>query len=68
MTEQEQHTKIGFVEKGLWWAKVGGIVAAVIGMLRQTADIAFGGAAVTATAFGLEGILYRRKQHVNASG
>ena len=54
-------------EKVIWWAKVGGIVAAVVGVFRHAAELATGGAVVVAGAMGLEEVLFKRKQQANSN-
>ena len=61
---QEQERLLG--EKVIWWTKVGGVIAGVLGLLRHYAELAVGGAATAAAAIGLEGILYKRKQQSSA--
>ena len=58
MRETEKPTRI---EKGVWWAKVGGIIAGVLGMLRHVADLALGGAMVAASAIGIEQVIFKRQ-------
>ncbi len=54
-------------EKVLWWTKVGGVVAGLLGIIRQCADLAVGGFVTTAAAIGLEGIVYKRNQQTSAT-
>lgn len=56
--EHEQLPATG--EKILWWAKFGGIVAGVLGIIRHSADLMYGGAALTVGAIVAEKTLYQR--------
>jgi len=48
-------------EKIVWWGKVGGIVAAVLGMLRHAGELALGGAGVSAASIAIEQTALKRK-------
>ena len=56
---EREHLPAG--EKIVWWGKVGGIVAAVLGILRHAGDLVLGGAGVSAVSIAVEQSVLKRK-------
>jgi hypothetical protein len=50
-------------EKVVWWGKIGGVVAAVLGMLTHAGELVLGGAGVSAVSIALEQTVIKRKDH-----
>lgn len=57
--EGEQSPSLG--EKAVWWGKIGGIVAAVLGLLTRAGDLVLGGAGVSAASIAIEQTVLKRK-------
>lgn len=51
-------------EKAIWWAKVGGITAALLGALRHMSEATHAGIALVVGAYAAEGLIYRRPRSV----
>ena len=59
MANVENHHEPSTAEKFFWWAKFSGIVAGVLGIIRHSADMAYGGAALAVGAVVAEKTLYK---------
>lgn len=62
MATNPEYQKPTFAEKTIWWAKVGGIVAALVGAFKNMAELAGTGVAVTVGAFIAEGMIYKHSR------
>lgn len=59
MTKQEKAPR-SITEKTIWWAKIGGVTAAILGALRHITELTTAGVAVTVGAYAAEGLIYKR--------
>lgn len=61
MVESPERYRYSLVEKSVWWAEIGGIVAAVIGIAGSIPDLVFGGAGVAAVSYLAGNEIYSRR-------
>lgn len=65
MVQHAEREHRSLVEKGIWWAEIGGIVAAVIGVVRAIPDLAVGGAGIAVVSYLAGNEIYKRKSAGN---
>lgn len=66
MSNKEQQPEPTMLEKSIWWAKIGGVIAAFIGYVQHMAGLVTGGAIAFVGAELMQGQINKMQKNAQA--